>query len=52
MSRARLRLLLAAQFSIALSPAALLPAAGKYLLMSPSLDRSGTVGFRCAQDVR
>jgi len=23
---------------------------GKYLLMAPSLDRSGTVGFRCAQD--
>lgn len=24
---------------------------GKYLLMAPSLDRSGTVGFRCAADV-
>jgi len=24
---------------------------GKYLLMSPSLDRSGTVGFRCVVDV-
>ena len=23
---------------------------GKYLLMSPSLDRSGTIGFRCAKD--
>ena len=23
---------------------------GKYLLMAPSLDRSGTVGFRCVQD--
>lgn len=23
---------------------------GKYLLMAPSLDRSGTVGFRCARD--
>jgi formylglycine-generating enzyme required for sulfatase activity len=25
---------------------------GKYLLMAPSLDRSGTVGFRCVQDVK
>jgi iron(II)-dependent oxidoreductase len=24
---------------------------GKYLLMAPSLDRAGTVGFRCAQDL-
>lgn len=23
---------------------------GKYLLMAPSLDRSGTIGFRCAAD--
>lgn len=23
---------------------------GKYLLMAPSLDRSGTIGFRCAED--
>jgi iron(II)-dependent oxidoreductase len=23
---------------------------GKYLLMAPSMDRSGTIGFRCAQD--
>ncbi|MGB7191222.1 MAG: SUMF1/EgtB/PvdO family nonheme iron enzyme [Acidobacteriaceae bacterium] len=23
---------------------------GKYLLMAPSLDRSGTIGFRCAKD--
>jgi len=23
---------------------------GKYLLMNPSLDRSATVGFRCAKD--
>jgi len=23
---------------------------GKYLLMAPSIDRSGTVGFRCAAD--
>ena len=25
---------------------------GKYLLMAPSLDRSGAVGFRCVQDAR
>ena len=25
---------------------------GKYLLMAPSLDRSGTVGFRCVRDAR
>ncbi len=24
---------------------------GKYLLMAPSLDRSGTIGFRCVKDV-
>ena len=24
---------------------------GKYLLMAPGLDRSGTIGFRCAADV-
>ena len=24
---------------------------GKYLLMAPSIDRSGTIGFRCAADV-
>jgi formylglycine-generating enzyme required for sulfatase activity len=24
---------------------------GKYLLMAPSLDRSGAVGFRCIKDV-
>ena len=24
---------------------------GKYLLMAPSLDRSGAIGFRCAVDV-
>ncbi|MGI8772922.1 MAG: formylglycine-generating enzyme family protein [Acidobacteriaceae bacterium] len=24
---------------------------GKYLLMAPSMDRSGTIGFRCAADV-
>ena len=23
---------------------------GKYLLMGPSLDRAGTVGFRCVED--
>ena len=23
---------------------------GKYLLMAPSIDRAGTVGFRCAAD--
>ncbi len=23
---------------------------GRYLLMSPSLDRSGAIGFRCVQD--
>jgi formylglycine-generating enzyme required for sulfatase activity len=23
---------------------------GKYLLMAPSIDRSGTIGFRCVQD--
>jgi hypothetical protein len=23
---------------------------GKYLLMAPSLDRAGTIGFRCARD--
>ena len=25
---------------------------GKYLLMAPGLDRSGTIGFRCVKDVR
>lgn len=25
---------------------------GKYLLMAPSLDRSGAIGFRCAMDAR
>jgi formylglycine-generating enzyme required for sulfatase activity len=25
---------------------------GKYLLMAPSLDRSGTIGFRCVMDAR
>ncbi len=25
---------------------------GKYLLMAPSLDRSGTIGFRCAMDAQ
>jgi iron(II)-dependent oxidoreductase len=25
---------------------------GKYLLMAPGLDRSGTVGFRCVQDLK
>jgi formylglycine-generating enzyme required for sulfatase activity len=25
---------------------------GKYLLMSPGLDRSGTIGFRCVVDSR
>jgi formylglycine-generating enzyme required for sulfatase activity len=23
---------------------------GKYLLMAPSIDRAGTIGFRCAKD--
>lgn len=23
---------------------------GKYLLMAPSIDRSGTIGFRCVKD--
>jgi formylglycine-generating enzyme required for sulfatase activity len=27
-----------------------LPQHGKYLLMAPSLDRSGTIGFRCVMD--
>ena len=25
---------------------------GKYLLMAPSIDRAGTIGFRCAVDTR
>jgi len=48
--RARRQLLSAARIDVYFPQAYKLNEHGKYLLMAPSKDRAGTLGFRCAMD--